>query len=102
MPDLYHVTSRHVAYSITREGLHPDYSRCSRPGVYLASRDRLPWLARHVSRRHGLAPDQIVVYRCRVSRRALRRVARGLYRSVAVVLPERITLEPGSVAACCN
>jgi len=70
---LYHVTPMNNWMSIGLQGLLPDLSTGARSAVWLVSRHKIEWAARHVSEKTGLPVDELIVVRVRVRRSWLRR-----------------------------
>jgi hypothetical protein len=89
---LYHVTSKVNMASIDATGLDPSKATHGEKAVWLVSRSNISWALGHTAAKPGRgAIGELVVYRCEVSRRSLRRFRRGIWRSYSTVRPVAVT-----------
>lgn len=89
---LYHVTSAANMVSIDATGLDPAKATHGEKAVWLVSQSMVHWALGHTAAKPGRGGvNDLVVYRCEVSRRALRRFHRGIWRSYSVVRPVSVT-----------
>jgi hypothetical protein len=70
---LFHAVPVHRLASILANGLLPSCSRGKLPAVWVASPSKRAYIRQHVSRRHRVPADQIVLVRVLVDRQQLRR-----------------------------
>lgn len=68
MPEFrYHVTARRNLKSIRKEGICPWYAKGKLQASWYVRVGRIHWAMRHVSERHGIPLDELVVIRVNVS-----------------------------------
>ena len=89
---LFHCSPCDNETTIRALGLDLDFCQTAVHAIWLVTHSRLNWALRHASTRHNVAPDEIDVWRVRVSRRKVARYGRGIWLSRVDVPPSALTL----------
>lgn len=87
---LQHATPRRNIRSIFRTGLQPGLARGKLKAAWLHAPGKTRWAVQHVSHRHQVPQDRVVVLVVRVPRSMLRRNRRGLWYCPFLIAPGRI------------
>ena len=87
---LRHATPRRNLRSIFRTGLQPALARGKLKAVWLHATAKGRWAVRHVSHRHRVTAEAVVVLEVRVPRSQLRRNRRGVWYCPFPVSPGQI------------
>lgn len=84
---LYHATSKENGLNIARVGLQArTVTPTGQRRLYAVDSERVEWLVEHVTHRHAIAPDEVIVYQFAVHHR-WRYYNRGIWYSLQAVPP---------------
>lgn len=90
---LYHWTTRRAAKRIARVGLDPDCTTGARRVVWACEESRILWAVSHVSRNHGISPDDLLLLCIRANPRRWKRTSfPAVWTCDSVVAPSRVKL----------
>jgi len=87
---IQHATPRRNVPSILRAGLLPGLARGKLKAVWLHAARKTRWSIQHVSRRHHVPEDKVVVLVVRVPRSMLRRKRRCIWYCPFIITPRQI------------
>jgi hypothetical protein len=87
---LQHATPRNNLRSIFRIGLQPGLARGKLRAVWLHTVAKSSWAVKHVSKRHDVEEENVVVLIVKVPRSMLRRNRRGVWYCPRLIIPEQI------------
>jgi hypothetical protein len=77
--------------SIAVEGISPAHSQGARKESWYGTASKVAWAILHVAKRHRVSVDDVTVLECLVSRKQLRRRAKGVYTCGYTIRPLYVT-----------